>query len=91
MFIIERKALIDITNHYVARGRYSFEKDYLLDSFVKKTIKINTFLFEGAVLRNHSITSYFCNSFRLMKPDIMKDIFRPDALIRTKNGTYVPF
>ena len=84
MFIIERKALIDIINNYVSRGRYSFEKDYLLTSFVNKSIKINVYEFTGAVLRNHNIVSYFKNSFKLMNPDIKKDIFKRDAVIRTK-------
>ncbi len=84
MFIMEKNALIDIINNYVSRGRYSFEKDYLLTSFVNKSIKINAYEFKGTVLRNHNIVSYFKNSFKLMKPEIKKDIFKRDALIRTK-------
>ena len=84
MFIIERKNLIEIIKGYVSRGRYSFEKDYLMDGFVKNTIKINPYTFEGAVLRNHSIASYFRNNFRLMEPEVRKDIFRPNAVIKTK-------
>ena len=84
MFIIERKTLIDIINNYVSRGRYSFEKDYLLASFVNKSIKINAYEFKGTVLRNHNIVSYFKNSFKLMKPNVKKDIFKRDALIKTK-------
>jgi len=84
MFIISRKMLINIINSYVSRGRYSFEKDYLLTSFVNKSIKINAYEFKGAVLRNHNIVSYFKNNFKLMKPEIQKDIFKRNALIRTK-------
>lgn len=84
MFIMERKALIDIINNYVSRGRYSFEKDYLLTSFVNKSIKINAYEFKGTVLRNHNVVSYFKNNFKLMKPEVNKDIFKRNALIRTK-------
>lgn len=84
MFIVERKALIDIINNYVSRGRYSFEKDYLLASFVNNSIKINAYEFNGTVLRNHNVVSYFKNSFKLMKPEVNRDIFKRDALIRTK-------
>ena len=84
MFIIDRKSLIDIINNYVSRGRYSFEKDFLLTSFVNKSIKINAYEFKGAVLRNHNIVSYFKNSFKLMQPDVKKDIFKREAIIRTK-------
>jgi len=84
MFIMERTKLIDIINNYVSRGRYSFEKDYLMESFVKKSIKINAYEFNGVVLRNHNVVSYFKNSFKLMNSDVRKDIFKRDALIRTK-------
>ncbi len=84
MFIMERKALIDIINNYVSRGRYSFEKDYLLASFVNKSIKINAYEFDGVVLRNHNVVSYFKNNFKLMKPEVHRGIFKRNALIRTK-------
>ena len=84
MFIIERKALLDIINNYVSRGRYSFEKDYLLTRFVDNSIKINVYEFKGVVLRNHNIVSYFKNNFKLMNPEIRDGIFKNDALIRTK-------
>lgn len=84
MFIIEKSLLREAIKSCVSRGRYSFEKDFLLTGFVNKTLKINTYVFEGAVLRNHNIVSYFKNSFRLMEPHIRRDIFRSDAVIRTK-------
>lgn len=84
MFIVDRHRLTEIIKSHVSRGRYSFEKDYLLTSFVNKSIKINTYEFKGAVLRNHNVVSYFKNSFKLMDPDIKKDIFKRDAVIRTK-------
>ncbi len=84
MFIMERTMLIDIINNYVSRGRYNFEKDYLLASFVNKSIKINAYEFDGVVLRNHNVVSYFKNNFKLMKPEVKKDLFKRDALIKTK-------
>lgn len=90
MFIIERKALLNIINSYVARGRYSFEKDYLLTSFVNNSIKINAYEFKGTVLRNHNVVSYFKNSFKLMKPEIRNDIFGSGGVIRTKVRDQAP-
>lgn len=84
MFIIGRKALINIINNYVSRGRYSFEKDYLLTRFNDDSIKINAYKFGGAVLRNHNTVAYFKNNFKLMDESIRKDIFKPDAPIHTK-------
>ncbi len=84
MYIVDRHRLIDIIQNLVSRGRYSFEKDYLITSFALGAIKINAYEFKGAVLRNHNVVSYFKNSFKLMEPDIKNDIFRRDAVIRTK-------
>lgn len=90
MFIIERKTLLGIINSYVSRGRYSFEKDYLLTRFVDNSIKINAYEFKGTVLRNHNIISYYKNNFKLMEPRIRNGIFKPDAVIRTKVRDQAP-
>lgn len=84
MFIMERNFLISIINNYVSRGRYSFEKDFLLSRFTEGDIKINVYKFEGAVLRNHNIVSYFKNNFKIMNEDIRTDIFKPNHPIYTK-------
>ena len=90
MFIIGRKTLINIINNYVSRGRYSFEKDYLLSRFNEGSIKINAYRFGGTVMRNHSTVSYFRNNFKLMNADVREDIFRGDAPIYTKIRDEVP-
>ncbi len=90
MFIIERKTLLNIINNYVSRGRYSFEKDYLMTRFTNNSIKINAYEFQGTVLRNHNTISYFRNSFKLMQPEIRNDIFKSDAVIRTKVRDQAP-
>ncbi len=84
MFIMERKELIKIIREFVGRGRYSFEKDYLLPGFVAGSIRINAYEFSGAVLRNHNVVSYFKNNFKLMDSEINEQIFKRDAVIRTK-------
>lgn len=90
MFIIERKTLLNIINNYVSRGRYSFEKDYLMTRFTNDSIKINAYEFKGTVLRNHNSISYFRNSFKLMEPEIRNNIFKTDAIIRTKVRDQAP-
>ena len=90
MFIIGRKTLINIINNYVSRGRYSFEKDYLLSRFNKQAITINAYKFEGTVLRNHNTLSYFKNNFKLTKSDVRSDIFKSDAPIYTKIRDEIP-
>ncbi len=84
MFIVERNYLISIINNYVSRGRYSFEKDFLLSQFTDGSIKINVHEFKGVVLRNHNILSYFKNNFRIMQEDIRSDIFNRNHPIYTK-------
>jgi len=90
MFIISRKMLINIINSYVSRGRYSFEKDYLLSRFNKEAITINAYKFDGTVLRNHNTLSYFKNNFKLTKADVRSDIFKSDAPIYTKIRDEIP-
>lgn len=84
MFIVERNYLISIINNYVSRGRYSFEKDFLLSRFTEGDIRINVHEFKGRVLRNHNILSYFKNNFRIMQEDIRADIFNRNHPIYTK-------
>lgn len=84
MFIVERKFLMSVINNYVSRGRYSFEKDFLLSRFTDDSININTYIFDGPVLRNHSIVSYFKNNFKIMEEDIRNNIFNPSFPIYTK-------
>lgn len=84
MFVVERNFLISIINNYVSRGRYSFEKDFLISRFTEGDIKINVHQFDGAVLRNHNIISYFKNNFKIMKEDIRADIFNRNHPIYTK-------
>jgi len=84
MFIVERKFLINIINNYVSRGRYSFEKDFLLSSFNEGNIKINVYEFDGPVLRNHNILSYFKNNFKLMDEHVRASIFYKNSPIYTK-------
>ncbi|MBE7051945.1 MAG: glucose-1-phosphate adenylyltransferase subunit GlgD [Ruminococcaceae bacterium] len=84
MFIVERKFLLSIINNYVSRGRYSFEKDFLLSRFADDSVNVNVYEFKGPVLRNHSILSYFKNNFRIMDEAIREDIFTTKAPIYTK-------
>jgi glucose-1-phosphate adenylyltransferase len=84
MFIMERNFLISIINNYVSRGRYSFEKDFLLSRFTEGDIKINVHEFGGVVLRNHNIVSYFKNNFKVMKEEVRDDIFNRNHPIYTK-------
>lgn len=84
MFIIARKTLINIIESYVSRGRYSFEKDYLLSRFVDGQVKINAYEFKGTVLRNHNTLSYFKNNFEIMNEDVRNDIFKSETPIYTK-------
>jgi len=84
MYIIETKKLIDTVKSYVARGRYCFERDFLLSEFIEGRVKINTYVFEGALLRCHNVVAYFKSNFLLMEKEINSDIFKRHSLIRTK-------
>lgn len=84
MYIVEREYLISIINNYVSRGRYSFERDFLLSRFADDSVSVNVYEFTDPVLRNHSIVSYFKNNFRIMDEQVRDKIFKSKAPIYTK-------
>ncbi len=84
MFVIDRKMLITAVQNYVARGRFSFERDFLQDEFNLGNLNVNVFKFEKTVLKNHSIKSYFENNFKLMDLKVRDEIFSKGAPVYTK-------
>ncbi len=90
MFVLERKRLLKAIYDSVAHGLWHFEKDYLQRQFLAHRITVHVYPFEGTVLRNRDIPSYFRNNRMLMYEHIRKDLFREDAPIYTKVRDEVP-
>ncbi len=90
MYIVETKFLLGVIKNFCARGRFSFEKDFLLSRFALGELKVNVYEFKGPVMRNHSIGAYFKNNFRIMQEDIRNDVFNPNSPIYTKMRDETP-
>lgn len=90
IYVIGRNKLIDAAEEFVSKGRYSFEKDFLQAGFLNGELKINIFMFDGIVLRNRNIESYFKNNLLLMKEKVRMEFFNRGMPVYTKVRYEVP-
>ncbi len=90
MFIMKREALIEVITESVAAGRYHFEKDFLQKYFNDNKLTVNTYEFEGIVLRNRDITSYLKNNIKLVDEEVQKDLYKSSSPIYTKVRDEIP-
>ncbi len=90
IYVIERNQLIKAVEDFVSKGRYSFERDYLQAGFVDRKLKVNVYRFDGIVLRNRNIESYFKNNLKLMEDKVCKEIFSNELPVYTKVRYEVP-
>ena len=90
IYVMERKSLIKAVEDYVSKGRFSFEKDFLQAEFIACSISVNLITFDGTVLRNKNIESYFKNNLKLMENKVRKEFFGQNLPIYTKVRYEVP-
>ena len=90
MFVMKRESLIEVVEECVSAGHYHFEKDFLQKYFNDDKLTVNTYEFEGTVLRNRDITSYLKNNIKLIDEDIQKDLYKSSAPIYTKVRDEIP-
>lgn len=90
MFVIEKEFLIRTITNAIAHGYTHFERDLLQKQFMKGTLKIGVYEFDGIALRNRDIPAYFKNNMRLLEEKVRDDIFNPSAPIYTKVRDDVP-
>ncbi len=84
MFVISRSMLVDAINDSYSRGYVHFERDYLQRKFNKNDINIGVYQFDGVVLFNGDIESYYNNNMALLNKEIRDGIFLKDTPIYTK-------
>lgn len=84
MFVIGRKKLIEAIRDSYSRGYVHFERDYLQREFNSGTLKIGMYKFDGVVLNNGDVVSYYDNNMALLKKEIRDRLFLADAPIYTK-------
>lgn len=84
MYIVEKQYLISSVKECVARGHFHFERDLLQAAFNEGTLDINIYEFNGTVLRNKDVASYFKNNMACLDENVRNDLFSPENPIYTK-------
>ena len=84
MFVISRSVLVEAIYDAYSKGYVHFERDYLQRKFNEHDIKLGVYRFDGTVLFNGDIESYYQNNMALLDEDIRKGIFLKDTPIYTK-------
>ena len=84
MFVISRSLLVDAIREAHSKGYVHFERDYLQRKFNENAIKLGVYRFDGTVLFNGDIASYYENNMALLNKEVRDGIFLKDSPICTK-------
>lgn len=84
MYIMEREHLLELVKDSVAHGLCYFERDLLQRQFINNNITINVYEFDGVLLRNSDVISYYHNNLKLLNEEIHNGIFKKTSPIYTK-------
>jgi glucose-1-phosphate adenylyltransferase len=90
MFIFSREALVKAIRESYAKGLVHLERDFIQPAVNHKLLKVESYLFDGVVLRNENIVSYFANNMALLKEEIRSGLFKKDSPIYTKVRDEIP-
>ena len=90
MFIFGRELLVKAIRETHAKGYVHLERDFIQRAFNQKLIKIGIFKFDGVVLRNQDIKSYYANNMALLDAKIRQGLFLRDTPIYTKVRDEIP-
>ncbi len=84
MFIFSRERLAAAVRESYSKGYVHLERDYLQKKFNEGDISISVYPFDGVVLRNEDVPSYFANNMKLLQKEVRDGLFLPDRPIYTK-------
>ena len=84
MFVISRRLLVDAITDTYSKGYVHFERDFLQRRFNENNIKLGVYRFDGTVLFNGDVESYYENNMALLNKDVRDGIFLKDTPIYTK-------
>lgn len=90
MFIISRQLLFNKVNECYQRGFVHFERDYLQREHNEGNLRVSVYEFDGVVLRNENVSSYYENNMALIDPQIRHGLFKIDSPIYTKVRDEIP-
>lgn len=83
LFLLSKKLLVYLTQYCATHNLYSIRDDLL--PHIQHQCKLVPYLFDGFSTRCTSVASYFDNSMALLDPTVYRELFRPDAPIRTRD------
>ncbi len=84
MFVMSRSLLVEAIKDSYSKGYIHFERDYLQRRFNAGALKIGMYRFNGVVLHNDNIGSYYQNNMALLESSVRDGIFLQDSPIYTK-------
>ena len=84
MFVVSRALLVEVIRDAYSRGFTHLERDFLQRGFNAGALKLGAYRFDGVVLRNTDIESYYENNMALLKKEIRDGLFLQDSPIYTK-------
>ena len=90
MFIVNREKLVDAINDCYSKGLVNFEKDYILHNFNDGNLKVGVYEYDGIVLRNDCIQSYYSNNMLLLEKKIRDGLFNAKSPLYTKVRDEIP-
>lgn len=89
-FVFGRDLLVKAIEESHTKGLAHLERDFIQRAFNAKKIKVCAYKFEGTVLRNENIESYFENNMALLDAETRKGIFVKGQPIYTKVRDEIP-
>lgn len=84
MFVISRSMLVEAIRDAYSKGYVHFEREYLQRKFNEHDINLGVYRFDGTVLFNGDIESYYYNNMALLNEEVRGGIFLKDAPVYTK-------
>lgn len=84
MFVISRELLVEAITDSYSKGYIHFERDYLQRKFNENALRLGVYPFNGVVLNNGDVESYYKNNMALLDKEVRDGIFLPDFPIYTK-------
>ena len=90
MFIFSRELLVSAIRECYAKGYVHLERDFIQRAFNENLLKLGVYKFDGVVLRNEDIKSYYLNNMALLDEKVRKGLFLRDNPIYTKVRDEIP-
>lgn len=90
IFVIRKDFLIQSAEECVARNRFRFEREFILQDWLDGKLSVGAFEFHNVALFNESPEDFFFNNLALIRRVVRHDLFREGLTIYTRIRDQVP-